>query len=111
MNVLDYRRVYTADEMSLISMVSYGQYDTLAENVHRNEAYQAPVKGDMAQLYAVAYYYEAAMLYHAHSEAGNTAQAQRKYDKMQEYEKQMGSYAFAKEEIWESLGMEQEIIK
>ena len=33
------------------------------------------------------------------------------YDKMQEYEKQMGSYAFAKEEIWESLGMEQEIIK
>lgn len=43
MNVLDYRRVYTADETSLISMVSYGQYDTLAENVHRNEAHQAKV--------------------------------------------------------------------
>lgn len=110
-NVLDYQHVNTADEASLISMVSYHQYDMLVENVHRNEAYGAPVKGEMEQLYAVAYYYEEAMLYLAHRGAGNEAQAKQCHDKMQEYEGQMGSYGFAKDEIWEFLGSSPEILK
>lgn len=110
-NVLDYQQVYTADEASLIGMVSYGDYDTLVENVHRNVAYGAPVTGNMEQLYAVAYYYEAAMRYLAHRNAGNVEQAEQSYEKMQAYEEQMVPFAFAKDEIWEFLGGDPEILK
>lgn len=110
-NLADYQHVYTADEAALISMVSDRQYDTLMENVYRNEAYGVQKKGDMEQLYAVAYYYEAAMLYHAHRSAGNDALAGQSYDNMLDYEKQMGEYAFAKDEIWEFLGSDPEILK
>lgn len=110
-NLADYQHVYTADEASLISMVSDRQYDTLMENVYRNEAYGVQKKGDMEQLYAVAYYYEAAMLYHAHRSAGNDAAAEQNYNDMLKYEKQMGEYAFAKDEIWEYLGIDPEILK
>lgn len=65
----------------------------------------------MEQLYAVAYYYEAAMLYHAHRSVGNDALAEQNYDNMFKYEKQMGFYAFAKDEIWEFLGSGPEILK
>lgn len=110
-NLADYQKVYTADEASLISMVSDRQYDTLLENVYRNEAYGAQKTGDMEQLYAVAYYYEAAMLYHAHRSAGNDALAGQSYDTMQEYENLMGEYAFARDEIWDFLGSDPEILK
>lgn len=110
-DLADYQHVYTADEASLISMVSDRQYDMLVENVYRNEAYDVQKTGDMEQLYAVAYYYEAAMLYHAHRSAGNDAPAEQYYNDMMKYEKQMGSYAFAKDEIWEFLGSDPEILK
>lgn len=110
-NLADYQKVHTADEASLISMVSDRQYDTLLENVYRNEAYGVQKKGDMEQLYAVAYYYEAAMLYHAHRSAGDDGLAKQNHDDMQNYEKQMGDYAFAKDEIWEFLGCDPEILK
>lgn len=110
-DLADYQHVYTADEASLISMVSDRQYDMLVENVYRNEAYDVQKTGDMEQLYAVAYYYEAAMLYHAHRSAGNDAPAGQYYNDMLKYEKQMESYAFAKDEIWEFLGSDPEILK
>lgn len=104
-NVIEYQKVYAADEAALIRQVTYQEYDSLVDQVCRNEAMNVPVKGDMAEIYAVAYYYEAAMLYKAHLTAGNTRQAQLKYERMQEFEPQMGEYAFAKEEIWKILGI------
>ncbi|MDE6404568.1 MAG: hypothetical protein K2M20_02815 [Lachnospiraceae bacterium] len=107
----DYLKVREIDEGTLIQEVNGGHYERLVENVYRNEALGAPVKGDMEQIYAAAYYYEAAMLYNAHQKAGNVRQAEEKYAQMQAYEAQLGEYAFVKEEIWAFLGMEPENIK
>ncbi len=103
----DYQRVYTADESALISQLTYQEYDMLMDYVYRNEARNVPVTGDMAKIYAVAHYYEAAMLAHAHQTAGNSQPAQQRRAQMQEYEKQMGEYDFVKEEIREILGAEE----
>lgn len=107
----DYLKLPEIDEGTLIQEVNGRQYERLVENVYRNEALGAPVKGDMEQIYAAAYYYEAAMLYNAHQKAGNVRQAEEKYAQMQAYEEQLGEYAFVKEEIWAFLGMEPENIK
>lgn len=111
MATADYHKVYTVDEAALLQMLSDRRYDNLVENVYRNEAYGVSVSGDMEQIYAAAYYYEAAMLYHAHQKAGNEKQAQEKLVRMQEYEKQLGEYAYVKEEIWAFLGIDSENIK
>lgn len=102
----DYHKVYTVDESVLLQMLTGRQYDSLVENVYRNEAHGVSVSGDMEQIYAAAYYYEAAMLYHAHRKSGNVRQAEEAYVRMQEYEGQLGEYAFVKEEIREFLGMD-----
>lgn len=107
----EYQSVYRVGEVALIREVTDGQYDALLESVYRNEATDTPVKGDMAQIYAAAYYYEAAMLYHAHQKAGDAQQAAEKYAQMQAYEEELGEYAFVKEKIWEFLGREPENIK
>lgn len=109
--VTGYQNVYWADEVTLIREITDRQYDSLMENVYRNEALGVPVKGDMAEIYAAAYYYEAAMLYNAHKKAGNVRQAEEKYAQMQTYEEQMGAYASVKEEICAFLGMNPEILK
>lgn len=106
-----YMKMSETDEETLMRQLNGRQYDMLVENVYRNEARGAKAEGDMAQIYAAAYYYEAAMLYNAYQKAGNKEQAQEKYARMQTYEKQLGEYAFVKEEIWTFLGMDPENIK
>lgn len=106
-----YQKVYAVDEANLIRMITGQQYDNLVESVYRNESQGVPIKGDMEQIYATAYYYEAAMLYNAHQKAGNVQQAEEKFARMQAYEEQMGEYAFAKEEIWAILGIDPENLK
>ncbi len=107
----DYLKGPETDEALLIQWVSHQNYERLVEDVYRYEALGVPVEGDMAQIYAVAHYYEAAMLYNAHQKAGNTQQAEEKFAQMQAYEEQLGEYAFVKEEIGAFLGMETENIK
>lgn len=106
-----YQKVYAVDEANLIRMITGQQYDNLVESVYRNESQGVSIKGDMEQIYATAYYYEAAMLYNAHQKAGNVQQAEEKFARMQAYEEQMGEYAFAKEEIWAILGIDPENLK
>lgn len=108
---VSYQKVYAVDEADLIRMVTGQQYDSLVESVYRNEAQEVPVKGDMAQIYAAAYYYEAAMQYNAYQKAGNVQQAEEKLARMQAYEEQMGEYAFVKEETGAILGIDSENIK
>lgn len=107
----DYLKGPETDEALLIQWVSHQNYERLVEDVYRYEALGVPVEGDMAQIYAAAHYYEAAMLYNAHQKAGNAQQAEEKFAQMQTYEEQLGEYAFVKEEIWAFLGMETENIK
>lgn len=107
----DYLKAPKIDEAVLMQEISLQNYERLVENVYRNEALGVAAEGDMEQMNAAAYYYEAAMLYHAHKKAGNARQAEENYVRMQAYEAQLGEYAFVKEEIWEFLGMEPENIK
>lgn len=103
---VSYQKVYAVDEANLLRMATGQQYDNLVESVYRNQAQEVPIKGDMAQIYAAAYYYEAAMLYHAHQEAGNVRQAEEAYARMRKYEEQMGEYAYLKEEMIDFLGID-----
>ena len=100
---IDSNQLYVSDEHSLIYRVYYRKYNDLVDNVYRNEISEAPVKGDMAEIYAVAHYYENAVLYYAHQIAGNAAQSQIRYERMQEYSGDMGEYADEADNILEYL--------
>ena len=63
---IDSNQLYVSDEHSLLYSVYYQRYNDLVDSVYRNEISEAPVKGDMAEIYAVAHYYENAVLYYAH---------------------------------------------
>lgn len=98
-----YEAKYINDEASLLYKIRNQQYDYLVEDVYQNEALGAELKGDMAKLYAAAHYYENAVLYYAHQTAGNTEWAKLRYERMKEYEGQLGEYSYVTEDIWELL--------
>lgn len=101
--VVQYQRRYTNSEDILLNQLRYRDYHYLTEAVYENEALNVPPDKDMAGLYAVAHYYENAMLFYAHQTVGNEEQAKRRYEKMQEYEEQFGEYGYVIEEIWDYL--------
>lgn len=103
--VYEYQMDYIADEEDMIYYVSYQNYGYLAEQMYRQEAKNIRPTGDMEMLYAVAHYYENAVMYQAYTESGESQKAQEKYEKMLQYEGQMGDYGFAKEDIWNLLGI------
>ena len=100
---LSYSKAYVYDEHNLLYKVYDQEYNGLAECVYQNEVLEAPVKGDMADIYAVAHYYENAVLYYAHKIAGNAAQSDMRYERMQEYSGSMGEYADEADNILEYL--------
>ena len=100
---MDYNRTYVNDEHYMLYRVYDNEYNDLMESVYQNEISGASIEGSMAQLYAVAHYYENAVLYYAHQTAGNAAQADMRYEKMQEYAKDMGEFADEAEVILEYL--------
>lgn len=100
----DYRTDYYTQEDTLRNQVRHKMYIALLDAVCRNEAKEIPVEGDMEQLYAVAHYYEQAMIYNAYVQSGDAQAAAPHYDRMKEYESRMGEYDFVAEEIQEILG-------
>ncbi|MBD5522319.1 MAG: hypothetical protein HDR03_14035 [Lachnospiraceae bacterium] len=100
---IDSNQLYVSDEHSLLYRVYYQKYNDLVDNVYRNEISETPVKGDMAEIYAVAHFYENAVLYYAHQIAGNTAQSEMRYERMQKYSGNMGEYADEADNILEYL--------
>lgn len=106
--VIEDKWVYNlvSSEEDLFNRFQYQDYDSLLDAVYQNEARNVAPKGDMEALYAVAYYYENAMMYQAYKTVGDMPKANERHDKMAEYESQMGEYSFAKEEILDYLGIE-----
>lgn len=100
---IDSDQGFVSDEHFLLYRVYDQEYNDLLNSVYRNEISEAPVKGDMAEIYAVAHYYENAMLYYAHQIAGNTAQSKLRYERMQEYLGNMGEYADEADNMLEYL--------
>lgn len=103
--VFDYQRDYIMDEEDMIYYVRFQNYHYLTEQMYYQQAKNVKPSEDMKMLYAVAHYYENAVMYQAYAESGESQKAQEKYEKMQQYEGQMGDYAFAKEDIWNLLGI------
>ena len=60
---VDYQRSYKVTEGDMINYVRYQEYDVLVECMYSNEANGIKPTGDMEELYAVALYYENAVLY------------------------------------------------
>ena len=100
---MNYNKAYVYDEHDLLYKVYDQEYNGLTECVYQNEVLEAPVKGDMADIYAVAHFYENAVLYYAHQIAGNDAQSDMRYERMQEYTGDMGEYADETDNILEYL--------
>ena len=100
---MNYNKAYVYDEHDLLYKIHDQEYNILTECVYQNEVLEAPVKGDMADIYALAHYYENALLYYAHQMAGNAAQSQMHYERMQGYSEDMGEYADEADVILEYL--------
>ena len=100
---MDSGKIYVYDEHDLLYRIYNQEYNRLAEYVYQNEVLEAPVSGDMADIYAAAHYYENAVLYYAHQIAGNTAQSKMRYERMQEFFGDMGEFADEADEILEYL--------
>ena len=100
---IEYNKSYTYDDTTLLRYVSYQQYVDLVDAVYANEAKGVSVKKDMEEVYALAHYYNNAVLYYAYQGIGDMEQAQIKYEKMQEYEAQLDEYAYVTEEIRNDL--------
>lgn len=94
-----YEYKYINDEDALLSDIRHQRYDYLVEDVYQNEVQGVEADGDMAKLYAAAHYYENAALYYAHQAAGNAGQAKLRYERMKEYEGQLGEYSYVAEDI------------
>ncbi len=102
-----YFRKNRMDESSLLSYVQSQQYPYLTEYVYRDEIAGESISGDREKIYAVVHYYENAVMYQAYMETGDTMRAKERYAKMQEYQAEMGEFAFAETEIQEMLGITQ----
>lgn len=100
---MNYNKAYVYDEHDLLYKVHDQEYNGLTECVYQNEVLEAPIKGDMSDIYAVAHYYENVVLYYAHQLAENAAQSQMRYERMQKYSGNMGEYADEADIIFEYL--------
>ena len=94
------------DQQSIQYALQGDRYYDMVRYYHDNV--QAGFEGDstMKEYYGVAKYYEAASLYHAYTVAENTSMAEHFQEKMEQAEKEMGSWSITKDVIKETLGIE-----
>lgn len=91
-------------ENSLYYNMRDGRYANMVEMVRYNEACGVKETDALAEYYGVAHYYEAASLYKAYLELGDTEQADAYKAAMEEAQEEMGAYAPEVSAIKEQLG-------
>ena len=98
--------VYSAEGFSY--KIEDERYHGMVGAYHSNT--QADFEGDedMQEYYGVAKFFEAASLYHAYQVAGNEEMVAFFEKKMEQAEKEMGSWSITKEPILKYLGIEKE---
>lgn len=81
-------------------------YAYLVDQYHADEVYGGIVTGTKKECYGVAKYFEAASLYKAYLEVGDTERAAIEKEKMDAAYEEMGGWNIAADTIREKLGME-----
>lgn len=90
----------------LESEVRNEDYAYLVANYHEDKQYGGILSGTRKECYGVAEYFEAAFMYQAFSEAGDTERAAREKEKMDVAYEEMGEWNIAADSIREQLGLD-----
>lgn len=86
--------------------ISSENYAYLVANYHQDEVYGGLLSQSKKECYGVARYFEAASMYRAYLEAGDTERAAREKEKMDAAYEEMGGWNIAADSIREKLGLE-----
>lgn len=81
-------------------------YAYLLVNYHEDMAYGGLLSGTKKECYGVARYFEAASMYKAFLQIGDTERAAREKEKMDAAYEEMGDWNIAADSIREKLGLE-----
>ncbi len=102
---MSYKNMDVHTEEEFFINLSHQDYDTMVWYMYSNEASGVTPTRDMKNMYAVARYYEAAFLYKAYAENGDTTAAEEKKQIMDEQVSLMGEFSYAKADIDTLLGL------
>ncbi|MCQ2549391.1 MAG: hypothetical protein MJ134_05040 [Lachnospiraceae bacterium] len=105
-NMVEERSYYVSDEEDLFWNLRYDNYVSLLEDVKANEARHVKKTGGMEKCYAIAYYYEAASMYKAYMEVGETQKAAKKKQIMEAQIPLMGEYSTLIQDIHKRLNLD-----
>ncbi len=105
-NYSPYKNNY--DGKTFLRYINRNEYNMVVEGAHNDRRFEQE-KGheteSTKQFYAVADYVEAAFMYKAYKEVGNTAKTEEYAAKIGEAQKGLGSLDFIKEDVNEILGI------
>lgn len=106
-----FQQLYSAFSRSmktdwLESNVRNENYAYLIANYHEDEVYGGILSGTKKECYGVAAYFEAASMYKAYLETGDTERAAREKEKMDAAYEKMGDWNIAADSIREKLGLD-----
>ena len=96
---------YSQDADSFYYRVKDGEFYRMVNYYYDNVADGHEDDGDLQEYYGVAKYYEAASLYKAFLETGDTVRAERELAKMEQALEQMGEWVILEQDIKRQLGL------
>ena len=88
------------------NLIRYENYAYLLNSYHEDVVYGGLVTEAKKECYGVAKYFEAASMYRAYLETGDTERAAREKEKMDAAYEEMGDWNIAADSIREKLGLE-----
>lgn len=88
------------------NLIRYENYANLLNSYHEDVVYGGLVTEAKKECYGVAKYFEAASMYRAYLETGDTERATREKEKMDAAYEEMGDWNIAADSIREKLGVE-----
>ena len=91
------RNAYYNEYGDMQRTMEAGNYPELLDMVSRNQAMAAKTRKDTSEFQAIAKYYEAASLYHAFAEVGDTKRAARMKERMEEAGQRLVTSEFTEE--------------
>lgn len=83
--------------------IDHGNYDTLSDAVDRNRAYGVEETKEYTECYAIADYYQAALMYKVKTSLGKTQEAEKYKEQMDKCVEKLGDFMFVVEDIDEIL--------
>lgn len=88
------------------NLIRYENYANLLNSYHEDVVYGGLVTEAKKECYGVAKYFEAASMYRAYLETGDTERAAREKEKMDAAYEEMGDWNITADSIREKLGVE-----